>query len=256
MIVDLLRFHRAALPQKDELCGAFCASLALSVAGHDFDQDDVAAAAGTLVSTQPDEQLPPGEQGRRDYRVGLPTTATPALSGTTPAGIVRAIGQLSGRELVGLPLRGPWTAAAVAGLLAAANATSARVTLLANVATRYLWGSHASGAAVVRHLVAGSLVGPQPDWDVGHFVCLTGLVEGPGGSLVIVADTYPSLGWEGLHLQPSALIAAALERPDLPDGGVIAVTDAAGARDIRGAAETLGLRQGLWDNGTVEHDQA
>ncbi len=76
---ELLAAHARELPQRDDLCGAFCGALALHAAGideHDsepLDQDAVALAAGSVVSALADPgSLPFGEQGRRDYRLELP----------------------------------------------------------------------------------------------------------------------------------------------------------------------------------------
>ena len=50
---ELLAVHTRELPQRDDLCGAFCGALALNAAGiaeHDgepLDQDAVALAAGS-----------------------------------------------------------------------------------------------------------------------------------------------------------------------------------------------------------------
>ncbi len=69
---------------------------------------------------------------------------------------------------------------------------------------------------------------------MGHFVCVVGRVRGPRGDLYGVADTYPTLGGGGVHMQPAESLAAAIERRDKPAGGVIvaaAADDAAsGAR--------------------------
>src|SRR3989442_1203929 len=77
-------------------------------------------------------------------------------------------------------------------------------------------------------LHAGTLLpepddGPPADWDVGHFCELELLVRGPGGALVVVHDSYPSFGWGGRHLQPPRAVAAALQRGDGREGGVLAV---------------------------------
>src|ERR1700676_5756240 len=76
---ELLAIHARELPQRDDLCGAFCGALALRAAGiedHDgepVDQDAVALAAGSIVSALADGgSLPAGERGRRDYRLSLP----------------------------------------------------------------------------------------------------------------------------------------------------------------------------------------
>jgi hypothetical protein len=88
----LLAAHARELPQRDDQCGAFCGALALEAAGVErIDQDDVARAAGTLVSRVPDRAaLPAGEHGRRDYRLAPPLIDDSSASGTNCAGVVRA----------------------------------------------------------------------------------------------------------------------------------------------------------------------
>jgi hypothetical protein len=254
----LLALHARELPQRDDLCGAFCASLALRAAGvedHEgepLDQDAVALAAGSIVSALEDaHSLPKGERGRRDYRLSLPSVADPAVSGTTPAGLVRAVERLSSGALVALPYKGPWTALTLVGLFDVVSELERPAALVANLATRHLWGSHPAAGELVAYLLDGEQAGPPPDWDVGHFVSLVGRLRGPGGSLYGIADTYPSLGRGGVHLQPQERLATAIERRDMPAGGVLAIVSAGDAPAVRSAADTLGLLEGSWDNGTV-----
>jgi hypothetical protein len=54
-----------------------------------------------------------------------------------------------------------------------------------------------------------------------------------------------------VHLQPRERLAAAIARRDMPAGGVLLVVDARDAPAVRAGADTLGLVEGLWDNGTV-----
>jgi hypothetical protein len=254
----LLALHARELPQRDDLCGAFCASLALVAAGigdhagEPLDQDAVALAAGTVVSALQDaHNLPLGEQGRRDYRLSLPSVADPAVSGTTAAGLVRAVERLSGGALTALPYRGPWTALTLPGLFDVVCALERPATLVANLATRHLWGSHPIADQLLACLLDGEQAGPAPDWDVGHFVSVVGRLQGPGGSLYGVADTYPSLGTRGIHLQPQERLATAIERRDMPAGGMLAIVSAEDAPTVRSGADAFGLLEGSWDNGTV-----
>jgi hypothetical protein len=253
----LLRSHARDLPQRDDLCGAFCAALALRAAGIEeragqpLDQDAVALAAGTIVSALSNaEILPFGERGRRDYRVSLPTVEDSAVSGTTPAGLVHAIEELSEGQLVAVPYGGPWTAATLAGIFDVGASLTRPVTLLANFATRHLWGARPRVDQLLDYLLDGVERGPAPDWDVGHFACVVGRVRGPGGSLYCVADTYPSLGSGGVHLQPGEHLARAIERRDLPAGGMIVVVADEDAAAVRSGAAAAGLLESLWDNGT------
>jgi hypothetical protein len=257
----LLELHAAELPQRDDLCGAFCAALALRAAGvqelggERVDQDTVGIAAGSIVSRLADPAvLPHGERGRRDYRLELPLVEDAKLSGTTAGGLVEAVEELSGARLAAIPFTGPWSAGTLGGLFEVAAALEHPVTLVANFATRYLWGSRASVNELLGYLLEGDGGGPPPDWDVGHFACVVGRVRGPGGSLYGIADTYPSLGSGGLHMQPQERLAAALERRDMPAGGMIVIASSEDAATVRSGAGALGLLEGIWDNGTVTQE--
>jgi hypothetical protein len=255
---SLLAAHRRALPQRDDLCGAFCGALALHAAGVDsydgeqVDQDAVALAAGSVISALPDpHHLPQGARSRRDYRLTLPLIEDGAASGTTPVGLVRAVEQISGSALAAIPLAGPWSTSALAGLFDLASAVPRPLTIVANVATRHLWGGNATAAQLLNYLLEGIQEGPPADWDVGHFVCLIGRMRGPGGTLYGVADTYPSLGSGGVHAQPADRLVLALQRPRMAPGGLIVIASAADAAPLHDGAGALGLTEGAWDNGTV-----
>jgi len=253
----LLARHARELPQRDDLCGAFCGALALRAAGIEqhlgepLDQDAVAIAAGSIVApTRDPGTLPAGETGRRDYRLSIPAIEDSALSGTTANGLLDAITELSGGSLACIPCSGPWNTRTLDGLFDLVAARERPVTLLANLATHHLWGAAANVAQLLAYLLRGELEGPPPDWDVGHFACVVGRIRGPAGNLFALADTYPSLGNRGVHLQPRERLAAAIAREDMPAGGVIVVTAAEDADALRAGAGELGLREGLWDNGT------
>lgn len=257
----LLAVHARELPQRDDLCGAFCGALALRAAGidsHDgeaVDQDAVALAAGSIVSAIRDQRnLPLGEQGRRDYRLSLPSIEDAAVSGTTAGGLIRAVDQLSDGALAAIPYSGPWSASALAGLFDACAGLERPVALVANLATRHLWGARARIDQLLDYLFDGEQAGPPNDWEVGHFACLIGRVHGPRGSLYGVADTYPSLGSGGIHVQPAERLAVALERPDMPPGGLIVIAFVEDAATVRSSAGALGLIEGAWDNGTLTQE--
>lgn len=256
--LELLDAHTRALPQRDDLCGAFCGSLALSAAGlHErggepLDQDAVAVAAGSIVSGARDPgTLPEGETGRRDYRLEIPTIEDSEVSGTTASGVLDAVAELSDGALETIPYAGPWTAGTLGGIFDLAAECERPVTLIANLATHHLWGAGPSPAQMLDHLYRGSEDGPPPDWDVGHFVCIVARTRGPAGSLYAVADTYPALGNRGVHIQPEGRLAAAIDRRDKPAGGVIVVVSVEEAAGIREGAAGLGLQERIWDNGTV-----
>ena len=255
---QLLATHARELPQRDDLCGAFCGALALSAAGiaarrgEPLDQDAVALAAGSIVSGMREPgTLPHGELGRRDYRLSIPTIDDHEVSGTTATGLRNAVAQLSDGVLEAIPYSGPWSADTLAGLYELVVALAHPVTLVANFATRHLWGSHASVNQLLAYLYDGDADGPPSDWDVGHFACVFARLRGPSGSLYGVADTYPALGDHGIHLQPQEQLAAALERRDMPAGGMFAVVRASDAATVRAGAAAVGLVEAIWDNGTV-----
>jgi hypothetical protein len=257
----LLAFHARELPQRDDLCGAFCGALALRAAGVEdshgepVDQDAVARAAGSVVSALTDTStLPAGERGRRDYRLAPPVIDDPTASGTSAAGLVDAVAELSGDRLVAIPYGGPWTAATLGGMFDVALALENPVTLVANLATHHLWGARARVDVLLDYLLDGDGAGPPADWDVGHFVCVIGRVRGPRGALYAIADTYASLGSQGLHLQPQEHLAAAIERRDMPAGGLIVVALVKDAPTVRSGADAVGLTEGAWDNGTVRQE--
>ncbi len=281
----LLAFHARELPQRDDLCGAFCGALALHAAGVErarqptahtgepagnadepaghsgapkartgepIDQDTVAVAAGSIVSATPDlSHLPHGETGRRDYRLALPFVDDAAVSGTTAAGVVDAIERLGGEALAAIPYNGPWTARTLDGLFELLAGLERPVAVIANLATHHLWGGHARLDQLLAYLYEGEPDGPPPDWDVGHFVCVFGRVRGPRGTLYGIADTYPALGHGGVHMQPAERLAAAIERRDKPAGGMVVVLAADDAARVRAGVHELGLHEGIWDNGTV-----
>lgn len=258
----LLELHARELPQRDDLCGAFCGALALgaaglrSHAGEPVDQDAVALLAGTVVSRVPDlAALPAGERGRRDYRIEPPLVEPALESGTNCAGLLDAIERLSDGRLAPIALRGGWTAERLDGLFELLAALQRPAALIANVSTRELWGSRASVAQLLACLLDGASDGPPPDWDVGHFVCVPARTRGPRGTLYMLADTYASLGRDGVHMQPRERLARALERPGKTPGGAIAVVDGKDAPGLRDGARRLGLQEGAWDNGSVAAGQ-
>jgi hypothetical protein len=234
------------LQQKDNLCGAFQAARILRELGFDgVDEDTVALRAGSVLPADPEGSVPPGEASRTDYGYDLPMVPS-AESGTAAEPLAAAIESLSVGALRAVPLRGAWTAERVERLVREAGGAR----LLANIRTGPLWGTHPSVEMVIEELAGGAAEGPPSDWDVGHFVELVTLVRGAEGSLVVVHDSYPSFGWNARHLQPPRALAAALQRDDGREGGVLAIVPAGDASHIEALAAELGLFVATWDNGT------
>jgi hypothetical protein len=251
--------HGREMPQKDSLCGCFWGSLILRAAGAGapdgdlLDQDRVAAEAGTVLPTgDPTRSVPPGEPSRRDYRLSLPTAADPSAAGTAASALARAIEELAAGRLTVVPVAGPWEETSVLALVETAAATAPQTTLLANIRTGPLWAARTHPSALLDHL-AGREVEPEPhEWDIGHFVNLAAAARGPRGTLVVVRDSYRSLGWEGHHLQPVGALARALARGDGREGGVLCVALAGDAPALESRLVADGFEIRHWDNGTPD----
>jgi hypothetical protein len=255
---ELARLHAQELPQKDELCGAFATLLTLRLAGirqgpdGELDQDAVGRAAGSVLGPEGyDEDLPPGEQGRKDYRLEHPRAAA-EIAGTSAGGLVRAVAELSAGRRVALGLTGPWTSETLGGLLEIALAEK-DAALVFNVGTRFLWGSRPSVAELLSYLERGDAsAGPPPDWAVGHFVGCLGVVRGSRGTLLLISDTYDTLGLHGVHLQPIERVADALRREGMTPGGALLMLPGDRRDAISKALAGAGLELGIWDNGSLD----
>lgn len=254
---DLSSLYEEELPQKDQLCGAFWGSLALKASGHRADQDEVAVRAGTtLAEGDPSGWLPPGASPRADYRLRIPISVDVPSSGTAATGVARAIEELSAGDLAVLPVAGPWNAGTVVSLVETAtevaDGSSYGCVFVANLRTGHLWGSRPGPALLLDYLAGRSVETPNADWDCGHFLNVAGSIRGPGGSLLILRDTYRQLGWGGYHLQPAGAVAAALARGDGNEGGVLCVCDPGTAEDLRRKLGEAGFEPRLWDNGSAD----
>jgi uncharacterized protein DUF6885 len=243
----------AAAQQKDNLCGSFCGARILNELGFDradgepLDEDLIAYRAGaSLPRVDSPPSLPPGAVSRTGYRYRLPLVEEDAV-GTSPDGLIEAIESTSDGEVRCVPVRGPWDAGSIERLMEESGRLGAR--LIANLRTGRLWGGRPQAGVILGELAGEPVEDPPADWDVGHFVELEMVIRGPKRAMVVVRDTYPSLGWEGRHLQPPRVIAAALRRGDGREGGVLVIVP----REKAGAAEALPARLGLvvgtWNNG-------
>jgi uncharacterized protein DUF6885 len=244
--------------QRDNLCGPFWAARVLVEAGftewsgEPIDEDLIAARAGTTLPAATDEpSVPPGAISLTNYRYDLPA-ALVEESGTSAEGLMRAIESASGGALRCVPIRGRWTAERIERLVSEAPGLGAR--LIANVLTGKLWASRPEVGVVLDELAGRPVEDPAADWDVGHFVELVMLIRGPKNALVVVQDSYPTLGVQGRHLQPPRALAAALLRGDGREGGVLAVVAREKANAVAALAAELGLEIGTWNNGSRSAD--
>jgi hypothetical protein len=265
-IGDIASIHAvrdAVVNQRDNLCGCFWAWVALrAFDGSDLpDEEPAALAAGGAVpvgETDPAFSFPWGGRGIEaswPYRLALPTSGDEDAIGTSAHGVVRAVDELSEGRLVALPYRADvWTPdlveAMIANLIALGDVPLLPVV---NVATAHFIGSTIDSVAVFAHVLHGAaLPASEPDWRVGHFCSLAGLLSGAAAQLVVIRDTYRAMGWRGHHVQTYASVAAALERDGTGAGGVLLITTAELAVDVGAAVADLGLINELWDNGSPQ----
>jgi hypothetical protein len=265
-IGDIASIHAvrdAAVNQRDNLCGCFWAWVALrAFDGSDLsDEEPAALAAGCVVpvgETDPALSFPWGGSGIEaswPYRLALPTSADDTAIGTSAHGVLRAVQELSEGRLIALPYRAyVWTPELVEALIARLiSLGDIALVPVVNVATAHFIGSTIDSAAVFAHLLHGApLPAVGPDWRVGHFCSLAGLLSGASAELVVIRDTYRAMGWRGHHVQTYAGVAAALERDGTGAGGVLLITKAGLADTVRRAVTGLGLLNELWDNGSPQ----
>lgn len=240
--------------QKDNLCGPFWAARVLNESGFSswdgkaIDEDLMALRAGTVLpEPHAGSDVPPGAASRTHYRYQLPK-APVDQSGTSAQRLAQAVAAASSGQLRCVSVRGQWNAERVEHLVDEARGLGVR--LIANVRTGRLWGSRPSIGILLAELGGEPSQGPPADWDVGHFVELEMLIRGPKGTLVVVHDSYPSLGWGGRHLQPPRALADALLRGDGREGGVLVVVTGTREESAKALAARIGLETGHWDNGT------
>lgn len=246
------------MPQKDGCCGPFWGAIALRALGVErfgsevVDQDLLAVHSGTTLDAEGDpyDALPPRSEPRLDYRLPLPVVDHPAASGTSARGVADGIERVGAGQVSVLPVAGPWTAESVELLLDVVAEVAPDAVLIANWATRQLWGSRPTPQVILAHLAGQDVEGPSAEWDVGHFANLVALLRGPGGSFVVVRDSYPVLGWKGHHLQPPAAAAAALRRGDGKEGGVLVVVRASASDEVKRHLVGGGFELRQWNNGT------
>lgn len=255
----ILEEHQREMPQKNELCGAFWVTLALRAFQQaSLEQDHVGQAASSLLSAvQTSESLPPGHPGRDDYVLELPRTDDPEIdSGTASEGLMVATSTLSDGAFSAIPVSGDWTAERIRDLLTGLAALDCDLLVIANSATRVLWNSHTGPEALLAYLRDGDATGKPSEWDVGHFIAVLGWIDGPGGSLAICADTYPTLGSSGIHYQPFDAMAGSLRRDHSEySGGMLVLVPTDDVNAVTSVVARSGLSVMLWDNGTPYRPQ-
>ena len=176
------------------------------------------------------------------------------VSGTTAAGVQQAIEELSeGRLARAAPRRALDAPTTLDGLFGAAGRLERPAELIANLATHHLWGSRPSVSRAARPICStASQDGPQPDWDVGHFACVVGRVAGSGAAACTRSPTpTPRSGPAACTCSRASGWPRRSSGATCPPAGCSSWSRAEDAERARAAAAGLGLREAIWDNGTV-----
>jgi hypothetical protein len=189
---DFALLHEGAMPQKDQLCGAFWGSLTLSAAGHPASQEEVALRAGTtLAEGDPAGWLPPGAGPRTDYEATIPVASDGASVGTSATGVARSIEELSGGTLAVVPVAGPWSAGTVVSLVEIAAAQTPGCSAPAK--PRRKRPSHGAWARRTSRCATGTTARPTEAVRPVRGEELVGRLHRGQGGAVDHPDPYPSL---------------------------------------------------------------
>ena len=248
-ILLLTKLHQQAGQQPDNLCGTYWTAIFLAAQGLDFTPAAIAQLAGSRLPVgDPAIWLPQGARSRQDYGLSLPLTGNPALAGTSAQGLATAVLTASERAYQFVPLQTEWSPERLFDLLDLCRALD--LVPLCNLRTNHLWGADLSLVDAIAYLNGEPIQPPPPVWNVGHFLLLAGTIAGPARSLILVCDTYPTLGWQGYYLQSAEAVANALNRGDGQGGGVLLFVDSQEQAAVEQAAIERGFTVAFWDNGS------
>lgn len=195
------------------------------------------------------------------YRFPMRHSSDPAVVGTSPSGIGRAIALGTEGALVSLPIASRLADGTV-------QLTEERwAELLRLLAARTAaWRWHAilnfqlveilkpdDPAYTLENLRAPdpTALVPFDDWDVGHFVGIGGIWTEPD-PWVLLLDTYKGRGFAGYQPQPAELVRRGLVRRDGRGGGIQLVLPRASLDEALGEVGALGLEPRMWHNGSPE----
>jgi hypothetical protein len=224
--------------------------------------DAARAEAGSLRLTdeQALERLP-----RTFYGWPLRVSDDPAVAGTSPAGVARAISVASGGVLVTLPLPGRFadgevalTEERMAALhdLLFSTLDGWRVHPIANYQASQLLDPRSDAyltLGATSAIVSDAASLPRDPWQVGHFAGIGALwTTSHGERWVLLLDSYKSRGWAGYEPQPAELLRGGLVRSDGREGGVLLVLPRGHMDEAHAAVRAIGLEARMWNNGSLE----
>ncbi|MCJ0890782.1 hypothetical protein [Rhodococcus sp. ARC_M5] len=212
------------LPQPDQLCGPFSASVALTAVIRDDapNVNELAIASGSAIwPGEIESARPPGTPRLTDGWDVLPRAVSIEKAGTTAAGLAAGIETATDQRVAVVPIMTPG-AERLRLLLTRLADVQFRFGLVANV--------HTSGLT-------------EFDWSVGHFVTVWGF--DPVEDVVAIADTYRELGDPDMPpgcrtVSTDALASAMSER------GLLLIVDSQDHHAAVDLVRSLDLRHDVW----------
>lgn len=251
-MTNLAQAHRLAGQQHDNLCGTYWGAIFLRSRNHLYTPEQIAQIAGTVLPRcEASDCIPTGAVSRQDYHVSLPMTDQIEQSGTSVLGLIKAIDQLSNSDYCLIPVQAKWSSDQVDAVLSLClNNSDWNLVPLCNIRTAHLWGAQLPVSDAIAYLSGASISPPAADWNVGHFLVLAGTVTGTERRLILACDTYPMFGWQGYHLQSIDAIAAALDRGDGNQGGILLFADVQHKTAIEQELRQQQFTIEPWDNGS------
>ncbi|MFI8567798.1 DUF6885 family protein [Rhodococcus sp. NPDC078407] len=212
------------LPQPDQLCGPFSASVALTAVlnGDIPNVNELAIASGSAIwPGEIESARPPGTPRLTDGWDALPRAVSIDTAGTTAAGLAAGIETATDHRVAVVPIMTPG-AERLRLLLTRLAEVQFRFGLVANVHTSEL---------------------NELDWSVGHFVTVLGVDT--VDDVVAIADTYRELGVPGMPpgcrtVSTDALASSMSER------GLLLVVDINDRSAALGLTRSLDLRHDVW----------
>ncbi len=276
-------------PQRPATCGAYALAYLLPTLGfashrsHDLAAEDYLAHLAAVV-VEADEipvsnaitrRVEAGEfsedealrrHGRTWYRFAVRASADPVESGTSPAGVARAVDLATDGALGCVPIASRREDATPQ---LTPERWDALLALLAVKATTWRWHAilnyevnqvlrptdPAYRPETLRALDAAARI-PRDDWGVGHFAGVLGLWRRRVDDAwwLVLLDTYKDRGFGGYQPQPAEVVRRALVREDGRGGGLILVVPRDALRPTTAAVRALGIEPRPWANGSPEPD--
>ena len=288
-LTKFLEIHREYLlmgNQMENTCGLYALTYILRALGYrehggvEVSEDYLAYLARTRIAPEEEKarreamlKLLYGEAsfsevaekyGRIMYRYELVTTDNPSELGTSAEGVKYALETATNGELVGVPIpsrHGDEVYFTEDSFMKLTKLLMDKISeweyqAILNLQTSLLINSISPYHDILTVILSPNpelSIGPNP-WRVGHFVSLAGFIRViDGGSeriYFLLRDTYKNAGYRGYHVQPMSNVRRALVRDDGREGGILLIVKKGIAPKVEEAIKALGLKVGLWNNGT------